>query len=132
VLKTGDDPNRMDYELSSIVPSDRDKPYDVRDIITRVADIGSFLEIQSQWAPNIVVDMPGFLQGNFDTSCLDHVLPRMNSALLEMERFAVAAAVASKIALRSPPVQSESSTSKSSWRSFARAKAVAQEWRDGW
>lgn len=55
VLKTGDDPNRMDYELSSIVPSDRDKPYDVRDVITRVADIGSFLEIQSQWAPNIVV-----------------------------------------------------------------------------
>ena len=55
VLKTGDDPNRMDYELSSIVPTDRDKPYDVRDVITRVADIGSFLEIQSQWAPNIVV-----------------------------------------------------------------------------
>ena len=55
VLKTGDDPNRMDYELSSIVPSDRDKPYDVRDVITRVADIGSFLEIQPQWAPNIVV-----------------------------------------------------------------------------
>ena len=53
--KTGDDPNRMDYELSSIVPSDRDKPYDVRDVITRVADIGSFLEIQPQWAPNIVV-----------------------------------------------------------------------------
>jgi len=55
VLKTGDDPNRMDYELLSIVPSDRDKPYDVRDVITRVADIGSFLEIQSQWALNIVV-----------------------------------------------------------------------------
>jgi acetyl/propionyl-CoA carboxylase alpha subunit len=79
-----------------------------------------------------IMNDDGFLQGNFDTSYLDHVLPRMNSALLEMERFAVAAAVASKMALRSPPVQSESSTSKSSWRSFARAKAVAQDWRDGW
>jgi len=79
-----------------------------------------------------IMNDDGFLQGNFDTSYLDHVLPRMNSALLEMERFAVAAAVASKMALRSPPVQSESVTPKSSWRSFARAKAVAQDWRDGW
>lgn len=55
VLKTGDDPNRMDYELSSIVPTDRDKPYDVKDVITRVVDTGSFLEIQSQWAANIVI-----------------------------------------------------------------------------
>jgi acetyl-CoA carboxylase carboxyltransferase component len=57
VLKTGDDPNRIDYELSSIVPSDRNKPYDVKDVITRVVDIGSFLEIQSQWAQNMVIGL---------------------------------------------------------------------------
>ena len=79
-----------------------------------------------------IMNDDGFLQGNFDTSYLDHVLPRMNSALLEIERFAVAAGVASKMTLRSPPVQSQPSTSKSSWRSFARAKAVAQDWRAGW
>lgn len=55
ILKTGDDPNRMDQELVSIVPSDRDKPYDVKDVITHVVDIGSFLEVQSRWAPNIVI-----------------------------------------------------------------------------
>ncbi len=55
VLKTGDDPNRMDYELASIVPSDRDRPYDMKEIIQRVIDTGSFLEVQPQWAPNIIV-----------------------------------------------------------------------------
>lgn len=55
VVKTGDDPNRMDYELSSIVPLDRDRPYDMKEIINRVTDTGSFLEVQAQWAPNIVI-----------------------------------------------------------------------------
>ncbi len=55
VLKTGDDPNRMDYELQSIVPSDPDKSYDVKDIVDRVLDTGSFLEVQAQWAPNLMV-----------------------------------------------------------------------------
>jgi acetyl-CoA carboxylase carboxyltransferase component len=55
VLRTGDDPNRMDYELSSIVPSDPDRPYDMKELVTRVMDTGSFLEVQSLWAPNIVV-----------------------------------------------------------------------------
>lgn len=55
ILKTGDDPNRMDYELASIVPSDPDRPYDVKDIINKIIDTGSFLEIQAQWAPNIVI-----------------------------------------------------------------------------
>ncbi len=55
VLKTGDDPYRMDYELASIVPSDRDRPYDMKEIIQRVIDTGSFLEVQPQWAPNIIV-----------------------------------------------------------------------------
>lgn len=55
VLKSGDDPNRMDQELASIVPSDRDRPYDMKEIIQRVMDTGSFLEVQSQWAPNIIV-----------------------------------------------------------------------------
>jgi len=55
VLKTEDDPNRMDYELASMVPSDPDRPYDVKDIIDRVIDTRSFLEVQAQWAPNIVI-----------------------------------------------------------------------------
>jgi acetyl-CoA carboxylase carboxyltransferase component len=62
VVKTGDDPNRMDNELASIVPSDRDRPYDMKDIIQRVIDTGSFLEVQARWAENIVVGL-GRLDG---------------------------------------------------------------------
>jgi acetyl-CoA carboxylase carboxyltransferase component len=55
ILKTGDDPNRMDRELASVVPSDPDRPYDMKEIINRTVDTGSFLEVQAQWAPNIVI-----------------------------------------------------------------------------
>jgi methylmalonyl-CoA carboxyltransferase large subunit len=42
-------------ELSSLVPDDPKKPYDVRDVIARVVDYGDFLEVQSNYAKNIVV-----------------------------------------------------------------------------
>jgi acetyl-CoA carboxylase carboxyltransferase component len=62
VLRTGDDPDRMDYELASIVPSDPDRPYDMKEVIGRVLDAGSFLEVQALWAPNIVIAL-GRLNG---------------------------------------------------------------------
>ena len=55
IVKTDDPPDRMDSELASIVPSDRDHAYDMNEIIRRVIDTGSFLEVQSQWAPNIII-----------------------------------------------------------------------------
>ncbi len=55
IVETGDAPNRMDPELASIVPSDHDRAYDVKDVIAHVVDVGSFLEVQSLWAQNIVV-----------------------------------------------------------------------------
>jgi acetyl-CoA/propionyl-CoA carboxylase carboxyl transferase subunit len=54
-IKIGDDPNRKDYELASIVPSDPDRPYDMKELLTRIVDLGSFLEVQTEWAPNIIV-----------------------------------------------------------------------------
>jgi len=53
--ETGDDPSRQDAELDELVPEDPDKPYDMRDVIARVVDRDSFLEIQGEWAQNIVV-----------------------------------------------------------------------------
>jgi propionyl-CoA carboxylase beta chain len=63
VVETGDDPNRMDNELASIVPSDPDRPYDMKEIIQRVLDRGSFLEVQAQWAVNMVIGF-GRLNGH--------------------------------------------------------------------
>ena len=44
-------------ELSRVVPEDPNAPYDVREVIDRVVDPGSFLEIQPEWAMNIVVGL---------------------------------------------------------------------------
>ena len=44
-------------ELARIVPDDANAPYDVREVIDRVLDPGSFLEIQPEWAMNIVVGL---------------------------------------------------------------------------
>jgi propionyl-CoA carboxylase beta chain len=54
-LATDDPVDRQDPELATLVPEESDKPYDMRDIITRVVDAGSYLEVQRHWAMNIVV-----------------------------------------------------------------------------
>ncbi|MBI3759925.1 MAG: acyl-CoA carboxylase subunit beta [Deltaproteobacteria bacterium] len=75
-----DDPNRRDEALDTIVPENANKPYDMRDIITRVIDDAHWLEIQPDWAQNmligfariggysvgIVANQPAYLAG-----CLD-------------------------------------------------------------
>jgi acetyl-CoA carboxylase carboxyltransferase component len=43
------------HELVAIVPEDANTPYDVHAVIDRVLDVASFLEVQAEWAPNLVV-----------------------------------------------------------------------------
>jgi propionyl-CoA carboxylase beta chain len=52
---SADPPNRQDEELDSIVPENPNKPYDMRDIITRVVDDGHWLEVQPEFAQNILI-----------------------------------------------------------------------------
>ncbi len=54
-VANNDDPNRRDEALDSIVPENPNKPYEMRDIITRVIDDGHFFEIQKDWAQNILI-----------------------------------------------------------------------------
>jgi len=49
-----DDPEREDEELDTLVPNDPSKPYDMRDVISRIVDDGEFFEIHEHWAKNIV------------------------------------------------------------------------------
>jgi len=51
----GHDDVERDESLNDIIPDDRKKGYDVRDIIVKLADAGDFLEVQAGFAPNIVV-----------------------------------------------------------------------------
>ncbi|HPW55416.1 MAG: acyl-CoA carboxylase subunit beta [Thermoanaerobaculaceae bacterium] len=55
LVDTGDDANRMDERLNSIVPDDPSKPYDIGEVIHLVVDNGEFFEIQEAYAPNIVI-----------------------------------------------------------------------------
>ncbi len=49
-----DDPQREIPELDDIVPDSPNKPYDMHAVIQPVLDDGDFLEIQAQYAPNII------------------------------------------------------------------------------
>ncbi|MEE2901522.1 MAG: acyl-CoA carboxylase subunit beta [Myxococcota bacterium] len=64
VVPSDDDPNRRDEQLKEVIPLDPSKPYDMRDIITRVVDEGYFFEVHRNYAENIVV---GFARLNGKT-----------------------------------------------------------------
>ncbi|HNT24428.1 MAG TPA: acyl-CoA carboxylase subunit beta [Anaerolineales bacterium] len=50
-----DDPLRMEEALNHIIPADTNKPYNIKDIIHLVVDDRQFLEIQENYAANIVI-----------------------------------------------------------------------------
>ena len=54
VLPSFDDPDRIDMSLDTLVPENPNKPYDVKELIAKVADEGDFFEIQEAHARNIV------------------------------------------------------------------------------
>jgi propionyl-CoA carboxylase beta chain len=72
--------DRADPSLDTLVPTDPQVPYDIKDLIHRVVDSGEFFEIHEHWAKNIVIgfarmdgrsvgivaNQPAFLAG-----CLD-------------------------------------------------------------
>ncbi|TMJ02077.1 MAG: acyl-CoA carboxylase subunit beta, partial [Bacillati bacterium ANGP1] len=54
VIASDDDPNRMDADLDGIVPEDRTRPYDMAEVITRIVDRETFLEVHAQFARNLI------------------------------------------------------------------------------
>jgi len=80
-LRATDDPDdRIDEQLDSVVPSEPNVPYDIKEIISAVVDDRYFFEVQEHFAKNIVIgfarlggqsvgivaNQPAFLAG-----CLD-------------------------------------------------------------
>jgi len=53
--ETDDAVDRSCPELDKLVPENPNKPYDVTELIAAVADNGAFLEVQPQYAGNVVV-----------------------------------------------------------------------------
>ncbi len=59
-LETDDPPDReIDY-LNRVLPENSNQPYDMKDIILNTVDDGRFLEIQPEFAPNLVVGFARF------------------------------------------------------------------------
>jgi propionyl-CoA carboxylase beta chain len=55
-MGAGTDPrDRRDEALLDIVPDSPNKPYDMHDVIRRVIDDGEFVEVQKDYAANIIV-----------------------------------------------------------------------------
>ncbi|MCA8961406.1 MAG: methylmalonyl-CoA carboxyltransferase [Planctomycetes bacterium] len=55
IVPCSDPAHRADPELAEIVPASSEKPYDMKEIIQRVVDRGSFLEVHEHYARNIIV-----------------------------------------------------------------------------
>ncbi|HEV8199451.1 MAG TPA: acyl-CoA carboxylase subunit beta [Candidatus Polarisedimenticolia bacterium] len=51
---TGDDPDRQDAALDTVVPPEPNKPYDIKVVIRHVLDRDSFFEVHERFARNIV------------------------------------------------------------------------------
>ena len=61
IYESQDDINRVEEELNEIIPDNPNKPYDVKEVINSLADKGSFFEVQSSYAQNIIT---GFIRLN--------------------------------------------------------------------
>ena len=55
VWPTDDRADRMELSLDTLVPDDTNKPYDMKELILKIADENEFFEIQPDYARNIVV-----------------------------------------------------------------------------
>lgn len=54
VYESADDVNRLAAELNDIVPAESNKAYDIKDVITRIADDGDMMEVAAHYAQNII------------------------------------------------------------------------------
>ncbi len=54
-VSVGDDPLRAEEALNTIIPSDANKPYDMKEVLRMIMDKGEFMEIQEGFAENILI-----------------------------------------------------------------------------
>ena len=56
-----DDPiDRLEDSLNEIIPENANKPYDVKEVIEAIVDYGEYLEVQRDYAPNIITGFARF------------------------------------------------------------------------
>ncbi len=55
VIPTADSPDRICPRLDALIPSNSNKPYDMKEFIREVIDEGDFMEVHADYAQNIIV-----------------------------------------------------------------------------
>jgi propionyl-CoA carboxylase beta chain len=60
ILDCNDDINREEKILDTLIPEDPNKPYDMKELITAIADDRNFFEIQPSFAPNMIIGFARF------------------------------------------------------------------------
>ncbi|MES2215159.1 MAG: acyl-CoA carboxylase subunit beta [Pseudomonadota bacterium] len=60
---TKDSADRVEMSLSTLVPSNPNKPYDMKELIERIVDESYFFELQPDFAKNIIIGF-GYMEGN--------------------------------------------------------------------
>lgn len=63
VRPTQDPADRVEMSLNTLVPHNPNKPYDMRELLFRVVDEGDFMEIQPNYAKNIIIGF-GRMEGS--------------------------------------------------------------------
>lgn len=54
LFDNGDDPDRMEENLLTILPDNPNQPYDMKGVIKAIVDHGEYLEVQPHYAQNII------------------------------------------------------------------------------
>ena len=54
IVATGDDPDRQDESLNTVIPDNPNAPYDMKDVIRSIVDNGEFYEVHEHLAKNII------------------------------------------------------------------------------
>ncbi|MGB8182144.1 MAG: acyl-CoA carboxylase subunit beta [Stellaceae bacterium] len=60
VRSTKDSADRVENSLDTLVPANPNKPYDMKELIEKIADEGEFFELQPDFAKNIVIGFARF------------------------------------------------------------------------
>ena len=80
IVETGDDPDRQDESLNTVIPDNPNAPYDMKDVIRSIVDNGEFYEVHEHFATNIITCFARFdgrsvgiiaNQPNVMAGCLD-------------------------------------------------------------
>jgi methylmalonyl-CoA decarboxylase subunit alpha len=75
-------PPKQKFNIERIIPTQPNKPYDIRDIIAAICDNSDFFEIQKNWAPNIVI---GFCRLNGETVGIVGNQPMVLAGVLDVD-----------------------------------------------